>query len=247
MNKLGQNFLINRNIADKIVDLIKIKGKNIIEIGGGKGILTERIIQKLPEEILVFEIDEKLCECLKEKFGDRILLVCKDILSFSEFGEKEYTLISNLPYYISKEIIEWIIMNKQSIYNGVLMLQNDFVKKILSLQTPLSILFNTFFSLKIIFKVNKGSFTPMPKVLSVVFTFQREARTFFSESNMFYEFLKMGFRKKRKTLINNLSKHYDKEKILLFFKENNIDAKIRAQQLGKHNFIKLFQLLEKNI
>ncbi len=116
MNKLGQNFLVNRGVVNRIIDSVELKAENILEIGGGKGALTEKIIEKFPDnKLYVIEIDSFLCEFLKNKFKNKAEIICKDVLSINELGEKRFTLISNLPYYISTEIIEWIVRNNKNI------------------------------------------------------------------------------------------------------------------------------------
>ena len=246
MNKLGQNFLVNRGIAEKIIDCIELRAENILEIGGGKGALTEKIIKRFPNnKLYIIEIDVSLCEFLKKKFKNNAEIICKDILSVNYLPEKRFTLVSNLPYYISTEIIEWVIMNKKNIINGILMLQNDFVEKLLSLKTPLSLLFNSFYSAKKIFYVNRGSFSPMPKVKSVVFKFRKNNSFKIDDTEIFYDFLKKSFKNKRKTLLNNLLKYYERDKIIEFLNLNRKNTKIRAEDVGLENFQKLYMYLEK--
>jgi len=245
MNKLGQNFLVNRGVVEKIINSIELKAENILEIGGGKGALTEKIIENFPNnKLYVIEIDSFLCDFLKNRFKSKIEMICEDVLKVNQLPKKRFTLISNLPYYISTEIIEWIVMNNKSIVNGILMLQNDFVEKLFSLKTPLSLLFKSFYSAKRIFVVNKGSFSPMPKVKSVVFKFEKRNHLI-ENSQAFYDFLKKSFKNRRKTLLNNLLNNYEKDKIVEFLNSNGEDIKVRAEDMELEKFQKLFIYLGK--
>ncbi len=129
------------------------------------------------------------------------------------------------------------------------MFQNDFVEKLLSLKTPLSLLFNSFYTAKKMFFVSKGSFSPMPKVKSLVFKFEKNKSLTIDDAEMFYGFLKKSFKNRRKTLLNNLLKNYEREKIIKFLISNRENTKLRAEDMGLENFQKLFIYLkkEKNI
>ena len=109
---LGQNFLIDKNIIEKIVLSTKIKDKEILEVGPGTGNLTEKIIEQSPSKVFVIEKDNSLCELLKNKFKDKIEIINNDILLIDEFKISKNSLIvfGNLPYNISTEILlKWIL------------------------------------------------------------------------------------------------------------------------------------------
>ena len=114
---LGQNFLIDQNIINKIINVVEIKNKNILEIGPGTGNLTSKIIEKNPKKISVIEKDNDLAFFLNKKFGERIKVINKDVLKIDEnyLAKNTLTVFGNLPYNISPEIlIKWILnMNDQ--------------------------------------------------------------------------------------------------------------------------------------
>ena len=104
---LGQNFLIDHNILEKIVKTVKIENKEILEIGPGSGNLTKYILKQKPKKIHVIEKDNDLCLLLNEKFGDEINIINNDILRVSEdeISKAKLTVFGNLPYNISTELL----------------------------------------------------------------------------------------------------------------------------------------------
>ena len=109
---LGQNFLIDNNILDKIVNIINVKGKNILEIGPGSGNLTNAILEKNPRELMVIEKDESLVSILKQRFKDKIIIKNDDVLKINEkkLSKDKLSVFGNLPYNISTEILcNWIL------------------------------------------------------------------------------------------------------------------------------------------
>ena len=114
---LGQNFLIDKNVINKIIFTSKIQNKDILEIGPGTGNLTERILQEKPNSITVIEKDEELCEKLYLKFNNRIKIINNDVLKEDIekiCNNRKFTVFGNLPYNISTEIIcKWVLnLNK---------------------------------------------------------------------------------------------------------------------------------------
>ena len=109
---LGQNFLIDKNIIEKITNLIEIKDKYILEVGPGTGNLTSSILKKNPKKVYVVEKDTKLTFELSKKFNDKIKIINEDILDINEYliCEKKLIVFGNLPYNISTEILcKWIL------------------------------------------------------------------------------------------------------------------------------------------
>ena len=109
---LGQNFLIDRNILNKIVDITKIKDQVVLEVGPGTGNLTSCILKKKPKKFFVVEKDESLASELNKKFADKIHIINKDILKIDEksLAKDKIIVFGNLPYNISTEIFcKWIL------------------------------------------------------------------------------------------------------------------------------------------
>ena len=129
---LGQNFLTDRNILEKIVNIVDIKSKIILEVGPGTGNLTSFILKQKPKKIFVIEKDDNLAKNLNENFGDQLTIINDDILNIDEnslFDEK-VIVFGNLPYNISTEILsKWIINLKDNF--GLIILSLCFKKKLL--------------------------------------------------------------------------------------------------------------------
>jgi len=247
---LGQHFLVNQNVAKKIVlKLQPVKGP-ILEIGPGKGILTRLIISLYEKnELVAIEKDKQLSAVLDEELKKKLKIINADILDIHLnrlFPKKRFNLIGNIPYLISKKIINWVIREHERIKKGVFMMQKEFSDKLLPLENSLktnaqTIMFESLFSSAKEFDVNPGSFSPPPKVRSTVFTFQKKdliTQNFRTQD--FYDFLKRCFLSRRKTLLNNLSHHYGKKEINMLFSRHQLNPGLRSQQLSLIDFSSLF-------
>jgi 16S rRNA (adenine1518-N6/adenine1519-N6)-dimethyltransferase len=251
--KLGQHFLVNKNIAKKIVHiLLPVKGP-ILEIGPGKGILTRLLVSHdRKKELVAIEKDKKLFNELNAELQQKLKLINADILDIQLnrlFPQKTVNLIGNIPYLISKKIINWIIREHNSIKKGVFLMQKEFVEKLLPLgdspdNNPQMIMFEFLFNSCKEFEVRPGSFSPPPKVVSVVFSFRkRKSLNPNIQLPAFYLFLKKCFSNRRKTLLNNLSLHYGKKTITRIFAKQKLNPRLRTQQLSLADFISLYRWL----
>ena len=181
---LGQNFLVDLNIIEKIVKLVEIKNKNIIEIGPGKGALTSEILKRKPKSLMIIEKDYNLFKHLKEKYSKKKFLKIynNDILNFDleKVAKKNSIVFGNLPYNISSQILVKILRFQKRpprINDVIFMFQKELGEKILgkflsSNYGRLSILTNLKFYIKKKFLVSANSFFPKPKVTSMVIHFQ---------------------------------------------------------------------------
>ena len=180
---LGQNFLIDSNVIKKILNIIDIKNKNVLEIGPGTGNLTSEILNRAPKKMIVIEKDKNLSNILKDKYGSKISIINQDVLKIDEnFLEKEKLIVfGNLPYNISTEILcKWItnIDDKNLWFDSlILMFQKEVADRIVAKFNTknygrLSILSNWKLNTEKIFDVNPSCFSPRPKVDSTVLLFQ---------------------------------------------------------------------------
>tara|TARA_B100001939_G_C16854426_1_gene578952 strand:- start:246 stop:1031 length:786 start_codon:yes stop_codon:yes gene_type:complete len=245
---LGQNFLVDRNIIVKIVNILKLKNKNILEIGPGTGNLTEEILKKSPKKVLVVEKDDSLANLLKEKFKDRIDVINKDILKIDEnsLSNQALTVFGNLPYNISTEILcKWILNIKQIIWFDclVLMFQKEVADRIISdFNTKsygrLTILANWRLDIKKICDVSPLSFQPKPKIKSTVL-FLKPKKEFFVLKNA------KNLEKITRIFFMHRRKMIKKPYYQLFNGNNNIASKIgidlnsRPQNLNFETYFKL--------
>ena len=245
---LGQNFLIDQNIIDKIVNILDLKDKNILEIGPGTGNLTEGILRKNPKKVMVVEKDENLSGLLKEKFKKKIEIINKDILKIDEnfLSDQTLTVFGNLPYNISTEILcKWILNIKEKIWFDclILMFQKEVADRIISdFNTKnygrLTILANWRLHIKKICDISPLSFKPKPKIDSTVLFFKPKKEFFsFKNSKNLEKITRIFFMHRRKMI----KKPYNQ----LFNNNTNIASKIgidlnsRPQNL---DFEKYFQL-----
>ena len=185
---LGQNFLIDQNIIDKIVNILDLKNRNILEIGPGTGNLTEGILRKSPKKVLVIEKDNNLASLLREKFKDKIKVINKDILRVNEnlLSNQTLTVFGNLPYNISTEILcKWILNLEQKIWfdSLILMFQKEVADRIISnFDTKsygrLTVLANWRLDIEKICDIGPLSFQPRPKIESTVLFFKPKKNFF---------------------------------------------------------------------
>ncbi len=179
---LGQNFLIDQNIIDKIVNILDLKNKNILEVGPGTGNLTEGILKKNPKKLFVIEKDNYLASFIKKKFKNKIEVINKDILETNEnsLSDETLTVFGNLPYNISTEILcKWILNIKEKAWFNylILMFQKEVADRIISNFNNrnygrLTILANWRLDIKKICDVGPASFNPRPKIDSSVLFFK---------------------------------------------------------------------------
>ena len=245
---LGQNFLIDQNIIDKIVNIIELKNKNILEIGPGTGNLTEGILKKNPKKVLVVEKDNDLTILLKEKFKNKIEVINKDVLKIDEnlLSDQTLTVFGNLPYNISTEILcKWILNIKEKIWFDcpILMFQKEVADRIISdFNTKsygrLTILANWRLNIKKICDVSPVSFQPKPKIYSTVLFFEPK-KEFFSLKNS------KNLEKITRTFFMHRRKMIKKPYYQLFNNDNTIASKVgidlnlRPQNLDFETYFKL--------
>ena len=134
---LGQNFLIDNNILELIVNIIDIKNKSVIEIGPGTGNLTDYILKKNPSKLLVIEKDNKLVEELRNKYSSNLQIINDDVLNVNESNlfQEKVIVFGNLPYNISTEILsKWIINLKDNFWFDclILMFQKEVADRIVA-------------------------------------------------------------------------------------------------------------------
>jgi 16S rRNA (adenine1518-N6/adenine1519-N6)-dimethyltransferase len=252
---LGQNFLIDRNILEKIVNTVKIEGKEILEIGPGKGNLTTYILKKKPKKFYVVEKDDDLALLLNKNFNNEIDIINDDVLKISEnkISKEKLIVFGNLPYNISTEILsKWItnLDNKFWFSHLVLMFQKEVADRIIAKQNTsnygrLSILSNWKLNIKKIIDIKPDSFSPKPKINSSLLVFTPKINFFKLKDHKNLEIVtRIFFSQRRKMLkrpFNQLFKNATE-----VAKKFNIDLNLRPQNLTPEIYYKLtreFELL----
>ncbi len=206
--KWGQNFLIDPNIINKIISVLKLDNKNhILEIGPGKGALTKQL-SNLEKQITAVEIDPMLCKYLKELNLKNVTIVNESILDFNCSAlSNEYVVIGNLPYNISTPIL-FKFMAETRWSQLVVMLQKEVAERIISNENNkkygrISIMMQSFFNVELKFHIPNTVFRPMPEIKSSLLSITPKKTV-----NLNYHNLKVvvenAFKHRRKKLIHNL-------------------------------------------
>ena len=251
---LGQNFLIDQDIIDKITNIIEIKDKSILEIGPGTGNLTKNILKKKPKKLIVIEKDNDLAKSLKKNLDDGVKIINDDVLKINEnnLDVDILTVFGNLPYNISTEILcNWILNIKNKNFwfdNLVLMFQKEVADRIIAKYNTknygrLSILSNWKLKIEKICDVQPSSFFPKPKIESSVLLLKPKLNFFPLTNPKNLEKLTRTFFMHRRKM---LKKSYN-----LLFKGNpkianklNIDLSLRPQNLNFDTYYKLSEEFE---
>ena len=208
---LGQNFLIDDEILNKIVNTAIIKDQNILEVGPGTGNLTSKILNKNPRKFYVIEKDNKLSAKLSEKFGNKIVIYNEDILKIDErvLFDKKLTVFGNLPYNISTEILsKWITNLKNDVWfnNLILMFQKEVANRIIAQSNTadygrLSILCNWRLDVRKICDIKPEAFLPKPKIDSTLLFFSPKKSFFMLKDSKSLEIVTRTFFNKRRKMI----------------------------------------------
>ena len=245
---LGQNFLIDQNILEKITNTVAIKDKEILEIGPGSGNLTAHILRKLPKKIYVVEKDNELSLILREKFNQEINIINDDILKITEndISKEKLTVFGNLPYNISTEILSrWIInINKKFWFNElVLMFQKEVADRIIAEYNSsnygrLSILSNWKLNIKKIIDIKPESFSPRPKIDSSLLVFTPKENFFeLDNPNNLEMITRIFFSQRRKMIKKPFNQIFKNAKEVS--KKFDINLNLRPQNLSPEIYFKL--------
>ena len=185
---LGQNFLIDKDILEKIVNVIQINQKNILEIGPGTGSLTSYILKKKPKKIIVIEKDQNLAKKLEQNFKEKLKVINEDILNIDETSliNEKLTVFGNLPYNISTEILsKWIVNLNDNFWfdHLVLMFQKEVADRIIAKYNTssygrLTVLANWKLKIVKVCDIKPDSFFPKPKVDSSLLLFSPKNKIF---------------------------------------------------------------------
>lgn len=242
---LGQNFLINPQTAEKIVNLLQIKdGDRVLEIGAGLGSLSY-FLAKSPGKSELIDVDERMLMFLEEHFKDskNIEIKRQNILKHNLTGFNK--IIGNLPYYITSGIIEKLLLDAKDAELLVLMTQKEAYPKLLSSnKSPLSLFLNYVADISSPIDVGRNNFAPVPHVDSVVFVIKPNENIKNEENEKLFKVMKQLFLLRRKNILNNLSNLVqNKEKAREILGKMNIDTNKRPEELPIEFYINLLKML----
>ena len=265
--KLGQNFLINDEIIEKIISASQINKEDlVIEIGPGLGTLTSKLLENAGK-VIAIELDTNMIKILKDRFNlyDNFILLNEDVLKvdlkelISKYSNKErkVKVVANLPYYITTPIIMKLLEDKINIDSITVMVQKEVADRITAtpgdkLSGAITYSVNYYAEANNIAFVDKNSFMPVPEVDSEVIKIKirNKSQVDVENEELFFKIIKASFMQRRKTLVNGLINSgiiTDKNDIKNIFEEIGLNLEIRGEKLTLEQFAELSNLIGKTI
>lgn len=254
---LGQNFLIDKNFVDKIVDGADVAGKNVIEVGPGIGTISYEMA-KTCKKLVLIEIDSTLIPILEENMEefDNVEIINADILKTDlveiqekYFAGEPFAFVSNLPYYITTPIIEKMFEDGINCTSMTVMVQKEVADRMLADEkskdySSLSVFVKYYADAKRLTNVPKSVFMPAPKIDSAVLRLDLRAYDKDVDRDRLFSLVRAGFAKRRKTILNSLSAVAAKEDLKEAFANLGLKENLRAENLSLDDFINIANSLE---
>ena len=257
---LGQNFLADKNILNKIASACNFSLRDtVLEIGSGKGELT-RLVAERVKKVYAVEIDKDLKDPFNynlAEFSDRVKLVNKDIIKVDlreliGKGETKIRVVGNIPYYITTPIIEYLLAHRSLIQDVFLTVQKEFARRVISPgggkeYGALTCFIQYYAQAKILFSIKRGSFYPVPKVDSSLLhlVFRSRPAVDVEDPELFFKLIRSAFNQRRKTLVNSLRRIVPDGRLESFFRVYDIDTLVRPERLTLQDFANLANSLKK--
>lgn len=254
---LGQHFLIDPRILDRIVEALRLKRQDeVLEIGSGTGTLTERLAQE-GIKVLSVEIDEDLCQILRDRLKDypNVEIICEDITQFSLEGQFKGTfkVAGNLPYHIASSLLLDLVQ-REDISLVVVMVQREVAEKLLSppgckKRGALTVLMEHYALTEKIIDVPPHAFIPRPRVTSSLLQIQRKRIHESEGAEAVFRVVRAAFSSRRRMIVNALCGGLKREKDFVSKKlgEAGIDERLRAEDLPLEDFRKLSRVLSEEL
>lgn len=246
---LGQHFLTDKNIAEKIVNSLHSTDKynQVLEVGPGMGVLSDFLLRKTELEIFMIDIDTESFQYLDKKYpnlGERLINADFLQLNFKEIFPGNLAVIGNFPYNISSQILFKVLENRDQVIEVVGMFQKEVAQR--CAEKPgskeygiLSVFLQAYYKVEYLFSVKPGVFNPPPKVNSAVIRLTRnEVSKLDCDEKLFWQVVKAGFNQRRKTLRNALSSIFNKDSM-----GDDPMLDLRAERLSVNDFVKLTNLI----
>lgn len=257
--RLGQNFLVNGEVIQDIIEFAQISPEDtIVEIGPGVGFVTEQLV-KYAKKVIAIELDEEAIKELKKLDVPNLEIIHNDVLKtdLSSLCEGEFKVVANIPYYITSPIIAHLLgeiddlnnKNRNKIKDIILMVQEEVARRMVADETSpskqyglLTILSQFWADVKILRLVGRKSFYPAPKVNSalVKLDVRKEPKLKLSDYSHFRKTIKAGFAQRRKNIKNCLlNGGFPKENVISTLAKLGIDENTRGEKLSIEMFGKL--------
>ena len=256
--KFGQNFIVDENVIDKIINSAGIDSDTlVIEIGPGAGSLTYKLCG-VAGSVLCYEIDDSLKDILSSNLSSFSNVNVKyidfleaDVLSdLKNYNFSKIYVVANLPYYITTPIIVKIIEDKIPVDKIVVMVQKEVGDRFKAIPgskdySSLSVYLNYYFDVNKLMDISRNIFIPKPNVDSIIVEFKRKNDLYkLNSEDLFFKLVRDSFKQKRKTLRNNL-KGYDLDKVLEVLSRYGYDLNVRAENLPIQVFVDISNNLTK--
>mgnify|MGYP003290582826 CR=1 FL=1 len=254
--KFGQNFIIDKNIINNIINGSEIdKETLVVEIGPGMGALTTELVKKA-KNVLCYEIDTTLKPILSKIEASNLEIIYEDFLKrnvkkdLEKYNCQKIHLVANLPYYITTPILIKVLEDQLNIDKIVVMVQKEVGDRFKAKEgskdySSLSILFNYHYTITKLMDISRNVFIPKPNVDSIVLTMNKKAnKEYIEDIDIFYKLIRDAFKYKRKNIRNNL-KDYNLTLIESILKNYGFDLNSRAEQLNYKIFIEISNKLVK--
>jgi len=246
---LGQHFLTDKNIANKIVEALGPFSLpiTVLEVGPGMGVLSDFLLQKEGFETWLIDVDQESVAYLANQYpdlGDRLILGDFLSLDFKDYFKGDMAVIGNFPYNISSQILFKVLENRQQVKQVVGMFQKEVAERCTAgpgskAYGILSVFLQAYYHISYLFTVKAGAFNPPPKVLSGVIKLERnDVEQLSCNESFFWKVVKAGFNQRRKTLRNALSVLVDKQKM-----GDHPFLELRAEKLSVADFVALTNYL----
>ncbi|OAQ38827.1 16S rRNA (adenine(1518)-N(6)/adenine(1519)-N(6))-dimethyltransferase [Pedobacter psychrophilus] len=250
---LGQHFLTDKNIAEKIVNSLihHAKYQQVLEVGPGMGVLSDFLLQKKDFETHLIDIDTESFLFLQKKYpelGDKLLNEDFLKLNFKDVFASSFAIIGNFPYNISSQILFKVLDNRNQVPEVVGMFQKEVAERCTAKAGTkeygiLSVFLQAYYKCEYLFTVKPGVFNPPPKVTSAVIRLSRnEVKDLGCDEKLFWQVVKAGFNQRRKTLSNAVSGIIPKEK-----QDESKVWTLRAERLSVTDFIDLTNLITEKL
>ncbi len=256
-DSLGQNFLIDDNILDRIIALSEIEDESVLEIGPGIGNLTKKLAKKA-KKVVTVEIDDRLINLLNERLvtEKNIEIVNADALEvdFKQYFTEQFSVIANIPYYITSPLIMKMLEGSYNLNKLVVMVQQEVAERMAA--SPggkdygiLSLVVQYYSKANILFNVSAESFFPQPEVKSAVIELNVRENPIVKvkDKEFLFTIIKAAFQQRRKIVRNSLAKanniDLNKEIIDQALNEAEINPRIRAERIPLKDFAKLSNIL----
>jgi 16S rRNA (adenine1518-N6/adenine1519-N6)-dimethyltransferase len=246
---LGQHFLTDKNIAEKIVNSLHSTDKynQVLEVGPGMGVLSDFLLRNTEFETFMIDIDTESFQYLHKKYpnvGERLINADFLQLNFKDIFPGKLAVIGNFPYNISSQILFKVLDNRDQVVEVVGMFQKEVAQR--CAEKPgskeygiLSVFLQAYYKVEYLFSVKPGVFNPPPKVNSAVIRLTRnEVAKLDCDEKLFWQVVKAGFNQRRKTLRNALSSIFNKESM-----GDDPMLDLRAERLSVDDFVKLTNLI----